>query len=96
MRGQEKIMGDSTSIETKAKILSDFYLEFKSDPEYEDFFSFNDPGLPIAYAISSGIVGSTEVAEGFINETFELLIDLFGITEDTGFETLDDILPTSQ
>jgi hypothetical protein len=89
-------MSDTTSIETKAEILADFYIEYKGSEQFADFFSYNDLGLPISYAISSGIVGSTKVAEGFINETFDLLLEVLSIGNDTGFDTLDDILPTSQ
>jgi hypothetical protein len=89
-------MSETTSIETKAEILADFYIEYKGSEQFADFFSYNDLGLPISYAISSGIVGSTKVAEGFINETFDLLLEVLGIGNDTGFDTLDDILPTSQ
>jgi hypothetical protein len=85
-------MSDTTSIETKLDILSDFYLEYKGDEKFADFFSYNDLGLPISYAISSGIVSSTKVAEGFINETFELLCQTLGYWQDEGFETLEDMI----
>jgi hypothetical protein len=87
-------MSDTTSIETKADILADFYVEYKGNEQFADFFSYNDLGLPIAYALSNGIVGNTKIAEGFINETFELLLEVLGVGDDTGFDTLDDILPT--
>jgi hypothetical protein len=89
-------MSDTTSIETKADILADFYIEYKGSEQFADFFSYNDLGLPIAYALSNGIVNSTKVAEGFINETFDLLLEVLSVSEDTGFETLDDIMPMPQ
>jgi hypothetical protein len=89
-------MSDTTSIETKADILADFYVEYKGNEQFSDFFAYNDLGLPIAYALSNGIVGNTKLAEGFIDETFTLLLEVFGIDEDTGFDTLDDIAPTVQ
>jgi hypothetical protein len=56
-----------------------------------DFIEYNDMGLPIAYAIAEGIVKSTELAEGFVNETFDLL--LLGLEiDDTGFQNLDEML----
>jgi hypothetical protein len=54
--------------------------------------SYGDLGLPLAYAIDSGIVKNTPEAQNFIEEVFELLLGILGIDEDTGFETLDDIL----
>ena len=93
---KKKSMTDTTSIETKTEILSDLYLEFKGDEKFSDFFAYNDLGLPLAYAISSEIVQRTNRSDLFIEETFELLLEVLGVGEDTGFDTLDDILPTPQ
>jgi hypothetical protein len=71
--------------------LADLWLNFREDDEFKDFVRYNDIGLPLAYAIANGIVESTELAERFITETFELLLSGLGM-EDTGFELLDDIL----
>jgi hypothetical protein len=54
--------------------------------------SYGDLGLPLAYAIDNKIVSNTDEAQGFIEEVFELLLGILGVEEDTGFETLDDIL----
>jgi hypothetical protein len=48
-------------------------------------------GLPLAYALSEGIVKGTEMSDKFVDETFDLLLAGIGI-EDTGFESLDDVL----
>jgi len=80
-----------TTFENKCLILSDVWLNYRNDEQFEDFATYNDMGLPLAYAISEGIVKNTEVAEGFINETFDLLLAGLGI-DDTGFESLDDLL----
>jgi hypothetical protein len=85
-------MSDTTSIETKIDILADFYVEYKGNEKFADFFSYNDLGLPIAYALSNGIVGNTKLAEAFIDETFELLLEANDIGEDDGFDSLDDII----
>lgn len=84
-------MTDTTPIETRTDILADFYIEYKGDSQFDDFFSYNDLGLPLSYALSTGMVKGTDIANNFINETFDLLLEVLGITEDTGFETLDDI-----
>jgi hypothetical protein len=67
------------------------WIRHKDDPEFIDFVSYNDLGLPLAYALSHGIVDMTEQVEMFINETWDLLIGALNI-EDTGFETLDEVL----
>jgi len=81
----------TTTIENQTLILSDLWLNYRYDEEFLDFVTYNDLGLPLAYAISEGIVKLTETAQGFIEETFSLLLAGVGV-EDTGFETLDDIL----
>jgi hypothetical protein len=81
----------TTTYDNKCVILADLWLNYRYDEQFLDFIEYNDMGLPIAYAIAEGIVKSTEIAEGFINETFDLLLAGIEI-EDTGFESLDDIL----
>ena len=86
----------STLYSDKVSILADLWLNYRSDENFQDFIEYNDLGLPLAYAISQGIVESTPIAEGFVNETFELLVEALGIEEDTGYETLDDLLADSE
>ncbi len=81
----------TTSFENKTLILSDLWLNYRNDEDFVDFVSYNDLGLPLAYAISEGIVDSTETASNFINETFDLLLAGIGI-DDTGFDSLDDLM----
>ena len=82
----------TTTFDNKTSILSEIWLMYQDDPDFEDFFEYNDLGLPLAYLVSTGVVeAKTERAKGFINETFDLLLAAVGV-EDTGFETLDKIL----
>jgi Zn-dependent M28 family amino/carboxypeptidase len=67
------------------------WVEYKHDTKFQDFFDYNDLGLPLAYAISTQIVSSSTLAENFINETFDLFLEVLDIEEDTGFDTLEDI-----
>jgi hypothetical protein len=85
-------MSDTTPIETRIDILADFYIDYKNNEQFEDFFTYNDLGLPLAYALSSGIVTATGLSDSFINETFDLLLEVLGIDEDTGFDTLADLV----
>ena len=79
-----------TTQENKAGILSELWLGYKNDQNFEDFFSYNDLGLPLAYAITNGIVKGTELSNKFIDETFTLLLASLEI-EDEGYDGLDDI-----
>lgn len=81
----------TTTYENKCSILSDIWLNYRTDTQFVDFIEYNDMGLPLAYAISEGIVDSTDIASGFINETFDLLLAGLGV-DDTGFEHLDDLM----
>lgn len=84
-----------TAYAERCDILADLWMRYKDDEEFQDFIEYNDIGLPLAYCISSGIVSSSPLAEGFINETFDLFLE--GLErEDEGFESLDDILMLGQ
>lgn len=81
-----------TDIETRAKILGQFFIEFKGISQFEDFFQYNDLGLPLSYIIDSGITPRTSKSDEIINETWELLLDALDAGEDTGFESIDDLI----
>ena len=78
-----------TQPSAQVAILAELWVNRKME-EFEDFVEYNDLGLPLAYAISYQIVETTELAEKFIGETWNLLLEAYGI-EDTGFETLDEV-----
>ena len=83
---------NETTFENKTGILADVWLNYRDDPNFDDFIEYNDLGLPLAYAIHNKIVNPTDRAKGFIEETFDLLLAGLQVEEDTGFETLDDLL----
>lgn len=66
-------------------------MAHRYDEVFEDFIEFNDLGLPLAHAIFEGIVESTPLAEENIRESFSLLLEMFGIDKDTGFNSLATI-----
>jgi hypothetical protein len=80
-----------TTFDNKCLILADLWLNYRSNEDFVDFIEYNDMGLPLAYALSEGIVKGTEMSDKFVDETFDLLLAGIGI-EDTGFESLDDVL----
>jgi hypothetical protein len=81
----------ATTFDNKASILADLWLNYRQDEEFADFVEYNDIGLPLAYAISNGIVKTTDVATRFIEESFDLLLAGLGY-EDLTFEDLDELL----
>lgn len=82
---------ETTEFRSKCEILADLWLNYRDDEEFRDFVSYNDLGLPLAYAIANSIVEQNGIIEPFINEAWDLLIAGLGI-EDTGFEALDELL----
>jgi hypothetical protein len=66
-------------------------MDYRQDEEFKDFMEYNDLGLPLAYALSEGIVERTDLASTFINEAFDILLTAVDV-EDTGFETLTEVL----
>lgn len=89
-------MTDKTPIDKRCSILADLWITYRNDDNFQDFISYNDLGLPLAYAIDSEIVNLTPRAEQFINETFEVLLSALDMV-DTGFDSLalllDDDFP---
>lgn len=82
-----------TEFDTRCSILADLWMNYRGDEGFESFIEYNDLGLPLAYLISSNIVKpNAELATGFINETFELLMAALELEEDFGFASLDEML----
>lgn len=81
-----------TSFENKCEILADVWITYRNDEEFQDFISYNDLGLPLAYAISNQIVSGNDKANRFVEEAFDLFLAGLGINEDKGYEFLDEVL----
>jgi hypothetical protein len=80
-----------TNYSSKCAILSELWISYRNDEQFQDFIEYNDLGLPLAYAIAEGVVSSTELAQRFVEETFDVFLAGLDIT-DAGFENLDEIL----
>lgn len=81
----------TTPFTTRCDILAELWIGYKSDSEFQDFIRYNDLGLPLAYAISTGIVEASAMSETFINESFDLFLAGYDLSDD-GYESLDDII----
>jgi len=88
-------MTSSTNYTDKCSILAELWLNYRSDEQFQDFIEYNDLGLPLAYAIDNNIVKSSEMAQRFVEETFDLFMASLEI-EDTGFENLDELLALAE
>lgn len=83
---------NETSFDNKCSILSELWLDYRDDEEFQDFIEYNDIGLPLSFMIASGIVKSTDKAKALIEETWLLFLQGLEVEEDTGFENLNDVL----
>lgn len=79
-----------TSFEDKCQILGELWVGYKNDPQFSDFVDYNDLGLPLAYAVAANIIAPNDKVTGFVNETFDLLLQSLDI-EDSGFSDLEEL-----
>lgn len=75
----------------KAQILADLWMNYRWEKDFEDFITYNDLGLPLAFALSEEIIERTPQLDTYIEETFALFLAALEL-EDEGFDSLDDIL----
>ena len=81
----------TTPYNTKYAILSNLWTDYKDDKDMADFFEYNDLGLPLAFMIEQKIVESTPVAQVYIEETFELLVESLGLDSDEVYESIEEM-----
>jgi hypothetical protein len=66
-------------------------MNYREDDHLDDFMEYNDLGLPMAYLLMNEIVLPSQQSAVYIDETFDLLLNALSV-EDTGFESLDELL----
>ena len=85
-----------TPFDTKVKILADLWVEFGNDPDWKDFISSQELGIPLAFMIAKGRLDKQAVmgksGEDLIHETFSELLTAMEISDDSGFDNLDQIV----
>jgi hypothetical protein len=80
-----------TSFEDMCSILAELWINHKEEKTFEDFISYNDLGLPLAFLVDSELVIPNEIAKKYIEETWIILLKSLDINEDVGFTCLEDI-----
>ena len=80
----------TTKFEHKCDILSELWTKYRQEPDFKDFVEYNDIGLPLAFLVSENLVTPSPMAVSLVEESFLLLCAALE-TEDTGFETLEDM-----
>jgi hypothetical protein len=80
-----------TNFSKKCEILGSLWMDFRGEPEFQDFVEYNDMGLPLAYFIAEGVVAKTPEAEMYINETYDLFLAALE-APDEEYDSLEDLL----
>ena len=61
----------------KANILVEFTQDFFTTGDYDDFFDYNDLGIPMALALTQDMIILTKDGEELLEETWADLCKLF-------------------
>lgn len=77
---------------TKAEILVQFTQDYFNSGEYEEFFDYNDLGIPLSIAITQDMVILTNEGEQLLEETWKDLCLLFDANPDDEYESIDDLI----
>ena len=76
---------------TKAEILVQFTQDEFNSGEYDEFFDYNDLGIPLSIAITQDMVILTDSGEELLDETWKDLCLLFDANPDSEYESIDDL-----
>jgi len=76
---------------TKAEILVQFTQDEFNSGEYDEFFDYNDLGIPLSIAITQDMVILTDSGEQLLEETWKELCLLFEANPDDEYESIDDL-----
>lgn len=82
-------------IKDKAILLVEFIQANFTNPKFNEFFNYNDLGLPLAVAFENDLCTLNDKGTEVLNETYNLMLDEYGVDKDKTYETLDDIIEDS-
>jgi hypothetical protein len=72
-------------------------MQYKNDSsDFDDYISYCDLALPIAYLHSMDLIEMNKSLEMFVNEAWDLLLESLSIASDEGFESLDDLFSAQE
>jgi hypothetical protein len=80
-----------TTFEDKCNILGELWIDYREEDDLQEFISYNDLGLPLAFAVAEDLVKPSARAVEMINESFQLLLASLEI-DDVGFTNFDDLM----
>ena len=80
----------------KVKILSDLWINYRDDEDFDDFIEYNDLGLPLAYVVNTDLATVTDQGRIYIEETFNLLCAALEIDLDGEYNSLIEMFNLSE
>jgi hypothetical protein len=80
-----------TTFDDKCNILAELWIDYRDEEDLQEFISYSDLGLPLAFAIVENLVTPTPRAKELIVESFALLLGSLEI-EDTGFTNVEELM----
>jgi len=80
----------------KVKILSDLWINYRDDDDFDDFIQYNDLGLPLAYLINTELAAVTDQGRIYIEETYNLLCAALDIDLNGEYNSLIDMFNKSE
>lgn len=85
-------MKNNLDYKNKAILIAAFANSSINDPKYDDFFEYNDVGVPLAELINLGLVEKiSKDGELRLEETYRNLCDVYGKNYDDYFENFDEL-----
>jgi hypothetical protein len=84
-----------TNFETKAAVLADLWINFRTEKQFSDFIEYNDIGLPLAYFVNTELVKPEDQAIMYIEETFNLLCAALDLDIEGEYENLNQMFDIS-
>lgn len=75
LSGTQNVRETMLSTKEKAEIIFEFINEYKMDGVFDDFFSYNDLGVPMAVMIVNDLIILTDEGLDVINETWKSLCE---------------------
>lgn len=76
---------------TKAEVLVQFTQDEFNSGEYDQFFDYNDLGIPMSIALTQDMIILTDKGEELLQETWNELCLLFNANPDAEYESIDDL-----
>ena len=86
----------ATDFSNKLEILSDLWMNYRGDGEFEDFIEYNDLGLPLAYLVNTNLATITDGGIIYIDETFNLLCAALELDLDGEYQSLQQMFEAAK